>query len=127
VAGNTYVYFVRGVNAAGGSDRSNLVTVEFRAPPAPSGLSGTAVRIAGNNTQDAVSLAWTDNATFETRYQVQRSTSAAFTNPTTYNLGADVTSFAQNVSRANDYSYRVRAVNGPFNSAWSAAVRVTTP
>lgn len=127
VAGNTYVYVVRAANAVGQSADSNLVTVQFRAPPAPTGLTGAAVRIAGNNTQDAATLSWNDNAAFETGFQIQRSTSRNFTNPTTFTVGTDVTTFTQNVSRANDFSYRVRAVNGPFVSAWSNAVRVTTP
>ncbi|MBI5066915.1 MAG: multicopper oxidase domain-containing protein [Deltaproteobacteria bacterium] len=125
--GNTYAYYVTAANGIGSSNPTATVTVNFRIPAAPSAVTGLAVRIPGNNTQDAVTLTWTDNADNETSFQVQRSTSANFTNPTTYNLGANVTQFLQNVSRNNDYSYRVRARNALGNSAWAVSNRVDTP
>lgn len=127
VPGNTYSYYVTAVNALGSSAPSNTVTVNFRVPAAPTGLTGSAVRIAGNLFQDRATLNWTDNANNETGYQIQRALTPAFSFPTTYNVGANVTTFSQNVSRAFNFYYRVRATNAVGNSGWSNAVFVTTP
>jgi titin len=85
------------------------------------------VRITGNNLQDRVTLTWTDLANSETGFQIQRSISPNFTNPTTFNVGANVTTFNQNVLRAFNFYYRVRAVNAVGNSGWSNVLFVTTP
>ncbi|MBI5343562.1 MAG: hypothetical protein HZB63_09700 [Deltaproteobacteria bacterium] len=127
IAGNTYAYYVTAVNAAGASLPSNTVTVNFRVPATPTGLTGSAVRIPGNLFQDSVTLNWTDNANNETGFQVQRSLFANFSAPTTYNVGANVTTFSQNVSRAFNFYYRVRATNAVGNSGWSNTRFVTTP
>ena len=94
---------------------------------APSNLTGTAVRITGNTSQDKVTLNWGDNSTNETGFQIQRSLLSSFSFPTTFNVGANVTTFTQNVSRSSNYYYRVRAVNAAGNSTWSNVVLVTTP
>ena len=125
----TYRYQVRAVNAAGNSAFSNIATVTTPSliPAAPTNLAGTAVRITGNILQDRVTLTWSDNANNETGFQIQRALTSAFLAPTTYNVGANVTTFQQNVSRIFDYYYRVRAVNASGNSAWSNVRLVTTP
>jgi hypothetical protein len=128
VPGHTYTYRVAAYQGAALSAWSNTASVTVPAPPAaPSNLTGSAVRITGNFFQDRVTLNWTDNANNETGFQIQRSTSPNFTNATTYNVGANVTTFSQNVSRTFNYYYRVRATNAAGNSAWSNAVFVTTP
>jgi hypothetical protein len=131
VAGNTYTYRVKAVLGTTSSAYSNEASVTMPAlPAAPSNLAGSAVRIPGNNFQDRATLTWTDNANIpnnETSFQIQRSTSSNFNNSTTYTVGADVTTFSQNVSRALNYYYRVRARNAVGNSAWTIAVFVTTP
>jgi FtsP/CotA-like multicopper oxidase with cupredoxin domain len=127
VPGNTYSYYVTAVNAGGSSAPSNTVTVNFRVPAAPTGLTGSAVRIAGNLFQDRATLNWTDNANNETGFQIQRSLSANFAFPTTYNVGANVATFSQNVSRVFNFYYRVRATNAVGNSGWSNTRFVTTP
>ncbi len=126
----TYYYRVRAFNAAGPSatwSNTASATTPSALPAAPTDLLGAAVRIQGNNQQDRVLLTWTDNANNETGFQIQRSTSANFNNSTTYNVGVNVISFFQNVSRTQDYYYRVRATNAAGNSAWSNRVFVTTP
>jgi len=126
-AGNTYSYYVRAVNAGGPSAPSNTVSVSFSAPAAPTNLSGAAVRIPGNNFQDRATLTWTDNANNEANFQIQRATNPNFNGASSFTVGANVTTFSQNVSRFPDYYYRVRARNAVGNSAWSNVVLVTTP
>ncbi|MBI5342483.1 MAG: hypothetical protein HZB63_04075 [Deltaproteobacteria bacterium] len=127
VPGTTYSYYVTAVNALGPSAPSNTATVAFFLPAAPTGLTGSAVRIPGNNSQDRVTLQWTDNANNETGFTIQRSQFADFRFPSTYTVGANVTTFSQNVSRAFNFYYRVRATNAVGNSGWSNPVFVTTP
>jgi hypothetical protein len=133
-AGNTYSYYVVAVNTVPNPDQPSLpsnmvsVTIVLPTPPAaPSNLTGAAVRIPGSNFLDAVTLTWADNSGNETGFQIQRSFSPNFTNANTYNVGANVTTFNQNVSRTFNYYYRVRAVNAAGNSAWSNVQFVTTP
>jgi len=132
--GSTYAYYVIAVNTVPNPDQlsapSNTVTVIVALPAlpaAPSNLAGSAVRITGNFFQDRVTLTWTDNANNETGFQIQRSTSSAFTNPTTFTVGANITTFSQNVVRTSNFYYRVRATNAGGNSAWSNVLFVTTP
>jgi fibronectin type 3 domain-containing protein len=136
VAGNTYAYYVTAVNAAGPSLASNTVSVVFAAPAVPSGLTGAAVRINGNTTQDKVTLNWTDNSTSETLFTIQRATNAAFTaGVASYTVAANVNTFSQNVTRrttittppTNGYYWRVRATNLIGNSTWTPGLFVTTP
>jgi hypothetical protein len=126
--GNTYTYRVKAMLGSTSSAYSNQASVTLVGPPAaPSNLTGSAVRITGNFFQDRVTLNWTDNANNETGFQIQRSTSPSFSNATTYTVGANVTTFNQNVSRTFNYYYRVRARNSIGNSSWSNSVYVTTP
>ena len=104
-----------------------LLMLALLVPAAPTALTGAAVRIPGNNRQDLATLTWADNSNNESSFQIQRSTSANFTNPTNIVVGADTTTFSQNVSRNNDYSYRIRARNPIGVSAWSVFPRVDTP
>ena len=124
--GNIYTYYVIAVNALGSSLPSNSATVNFSAPAAPTNLTGSAVR-TNLLLQDRVTLNWFDNANNETGFQIQRSTNANFRFTSTFNVGANVTTFTQNVSRAFNYYYRVRARNAVGNSGWSNVVFVTTP
>jgi FtsP/CotA-like multicopper oxidase with cupredoxin domain len=139
--GQTYMYYVTAVNAAGlspanattvtapnvggSSPPSNTVTIAFSAPAAPSGLTGTAVR---TGTRYTVTLNWIDNANNEDSFRIQRSISPNFSRPTTYSVGADATTFVnQNVARySRGYYYRVQAVNVLGPSGW-AVVHVNTP
>jgi len=126
--GNTYAYYVIATGAPGNSVPSSTVTVDFRAPAAPTGLAGVAVRIPGSNANDAVTLTWTDASNNEVTFQIQRDTAGGgFNWNTVGTVGANVATFGQNVSRQSDFNYRVRAVNAIGNSAWSNITLVTTP
>jgi hypothetical protein len=132
--GSTYAYYVIAVNTVPNPDQpsaqSNIasVTITVPTPPAaPTNLAGSAIRITGNNFQDRVTLTWTDAANNETGFTIQRSTSPNFNNANTYTVGANVTTFTQNVIRTSNFYYRVRATNAAGNSAWSNVLFVTTP
>jgi titin len=101
---------------------SEVITIG-EPPAAPSDL--TATLDAGPQ----ISLAWTDNATTETGYVVQRSTDGVnFTDLAT--LGIDAASYVDMaVSAGNTYTYQVAAFNGSGRSdyAVSNSVSVATP
>lgn len=74
----TYSYRVRAVNAAGASEYSNVAsaTTSYNRP------NGQVISIAGTFANGAVELTWTENATNETRYEIER-----------YEIGAGGTAF----------------------------------
>ena len=95
---------------------SNVATATTLAslPAAPSGLTATVVGTS------QVNLAWTDNATDETGFVVERAVDGgAFTTLAT--LGANVTVYNNNtaVSVGHTYDYQVKAVRLVDSSAFS--------
>ena len=103
---------------------SNMATnAPVPAPSAPTGLSATAL------TPTSIQLKWTDTSTIETGFTIQRSTSTTFpANPTTFTVGANVTTFTDtSVVAVRTYYYRVRAFNATGPSAWSNVASATTP
>jgi hypothetical protein len=123
--GNTYAYRVAAVNVAGPSAYSNVATVALLAPAAPAALGAT----PNNLNQTSVTLNWTNTATNQTGFQLQRATNDTFTTGlVTQTPGPNATSRTQTgLARRTAYFYRIRAVNnvtGP--SAWSATVNHTT-
>jgi Pectate lyase superfamily protein len=92
-------------------------------PAAPSSLAATAT----SATQ--VNLNWTDSATTEIGYLVQRATNSAFTTGlTSFNALANATSYSDtSASTSTTYFYRVIAVGAVANSAASNTATVTTP
>jgi fibronectin type 3 domain-containing protein len=119
-SGNHYEYQVAAVNA-GGSSYSNIVAVDWTGvvPDAPTNLAATVL----SATQ--VQLDWTDNATTETGYIVERSENGgAFLQLAT--LAADAVTYTDNsVAVGNSYVYQVAATNAVGNSAYSDPVTVS--
>ena len=125
--GLSYYYSVTSLNGSGASAASNEVMVmtsggETLLPAPPLGLTAAAVSAS------LVNLNWTDSATNETGFRVQRRTGAggAWTdnavvaqNLTTYQ---DVT-----VAAGQTYSYRVIAFNTAGDSTPSNEATVTMP
>jgi murein tripeptide amidase MpaA len=126
-AATSYSYRVRAYNAAGDSDYSNTATVVTAAAPAipnaPTNLIATVV------SKSQINLTWTDNATNEEGFQIERCKGATCTNFTRIaTVGADVTSYANTgLARRTTYRYRVRAYNTSGNSGYSDIVLATTP
>lgn len=84
-------------------------------PAAPSALTATLA------TSTSVALAWTDNATNETAYLVERNSVQIAS------LAANAASYTDTGLSAGTYTYRVRASNGTGNSGYSNTAQVTVP
>ncbi len=93
---------------------------------APSGLTASAV--AKDRKNATVTLNWTDNATNETGFLVQRADNALFSlGVVNTTIAGDLTTFSQAVKRGRTYYYRVLAFSGTNQSGWSNTATVTTP
>ncbi len=97
------------------------ITVTSTLPTAPASLVATAV----SRTQ--INLTWTDNASNESGYQIERSN-----NGSSFSLiattGPDVTAIASTGLSANrKYFFRVRAINVAGTSAYSNTASAKTP
>jgi len=94
---------------------------------APSGLTGSA--IIKNKKTATVTLNWTDNASNETGFLIQRAYDAGFTSGVANSTiaGSNLTSFSESVARGVTFYYRVHAFNDTTQSGWSNTTIVTTP
>ena len=123
-AGSTYAYRVVAANSAGYSAASNegsaTVPVVAVVPAAPSSLGCTSVA------RTSITVGWTDNATNETGFHVERSTNGStWTRVAT--VGANVRTYTNSSLKSNTlYYYRVRAYNASGNSAYTSPVSART-
>lgn len=94
--------------------------VTYTTLAAPSGLSATAT------TTSAIATSWTDNATNESGYLLERSTNAInWSNIAT--TSPNISSYYDTgLSTGTGYYYRVRAFNFGGNTAYSAVASATT-
>lgn len=126
VAGTSYFYRVVAYNASG-STNSNTVRVDAVASPpaAPTNLVGTLA------SQTGVDLAWTDNATDETGFVVERSGNGGpFVQIAALGARSGTGSVAfsdSSVVPGTTYDYRVKAVNSAGSSAYSNTVNIVVP
>ena len=125
------VFTVAGVIGAVGACKNDNGTNPPPPPPpppppairAPIGLTATAVSAT------KINLAWTDSATNETGFRVDRCSGPACTNfaQVGTNLAANTVAFSDSgLTASTSYSYRVRAFNATDSSAWSSTVSATT-
>jgi transcriptional regulator CtsR len=122
--GTTYFYRVRAANAAGNSAYSNeaSATTPVSPPAAPANLSATPV------SSSQINLAWTDQSTNETGFQIERKTGAGGTYAQIGTAAANAAAYSDNgVAEGTTYFYRVRAANAAGNSAYSNEASATTP
>jgi PKD repeat protein len=120
---STYFYKVKGVNATGESDYTEVVEIKTLDPlEAP-----TALRL-DKATGRKVVLSWVDNSSRETSFIVERAVgTGAFAKLT--ELEADATEFTDNaVLELTDYKYRLYAVNDVLEvSSKTTSLLVSTP
>jgi len=124
--GTRYWYRVRAYSAAGPGIYSNEASATtFPVPVTPSALVATPF------SHLRIDLTWSDNATDETSYRVERAPDVAGA-PGTFNqiasLAANVTAYSNTtgLAGATRYWYRVRANNAVGNSLYSNVVDATT-
>src|SRR6202035_2574378 len=121
-AGTTYTYRVRATNSAGDSGYSNTATAttQISAPLAPSNMSASVV------SSSQIDLAWTDNSTDESGFQIERSLDGINFRQVG-STGAGATAYADiGLAAGTQYTYRVRAFNAAGSSAYSNAVTTRT-
>jgi|GEM_PF-788919 len=125
-SGTSYWFRVRAFSAADVSAYSTAVNATtLIAPAAPSGLAGAPISTT------RIDLAWTDNATNETAYLLDRApdnAGSAGTYAQIASLPAGTSAYSNTGLAANTrYWYRVRAMNATDTSAYSNVVSTTTP
>jgi phosphodiesterase/alkaline phosphatase D-like protein len=121
-ANTTYYYRVRSVNAGGNSAYSVTATATTlpNPPAAPSALIATPV------SQTRIDLSWTDNASNETSFNIQRSIDG-ITFDTIASVGANVTTYSDTgLAAVTSYHYRITAGNAGGTSAASNLGSATT-
>jgi hypothetical protein len=89
-------------------------------PAAPTGLTATPL----SDTQ--VALAWTDNASDETGYVLDRSDTPTFDTVTSEVLPANSTSLTDTVEQSDVYYYRLRAARDTDNSPYTPTAAAST-
>jgi predicted phage tail protein len=124
-ASTTYFYRVRAFNNTGFSGYSNTASATTAsagsAPAAPANLT------AAPASKSQINLLWTDKATNEDGFKVERSTDG-INFALIGTLGANVTSFPSTGLQSNkQYYFRVRASNSFGNSAYSNTASARTP
>jgi parallel beta-helix repeat protein len=123
--GQPYTYRVRSVNWVGASNWSDSVTQTGPnsplAPASPSSLSVSSSRY------DTVTLSWTDNATTETNYHVERASGYNGSFSEIAVLSTNSTSYIDiNLNPSTQYRYRVRAENATVYSGYSNEASIIT-
>jgi hypothetical protein len=122
--GRSYSYRVVAANSAGYSAASNsgtaTVPVPAIVPNAPSSL------VCKTVTRTSIAVGWTDNATNETGFHVERSTNGStWTRVAT--LGANAASYNSTGLKSNtSYYFRVRAYNNTGSSAYTTTLTAKT-
>ena len=108
--------------ASASTSRAVTVAVAELAPPtAPSGLTATATGT------DRIALAWTDNSSNETGFEIDRSPTGAGSWTLIHTTAANAISYTNTgLAEHTTYYYRVRAVNADGGSAYASTASAAT-
>ncbi len=125
VPSTVYFYRMRAYNAAGFSVYSNEDSAQTLAVPTlpepPTQLTANAV------SSSQIDLSWTDNATNEEGFTIERKTGTGGTYSQIGLVGANVTTYQNSgLSENTLYYYRIRAYNTAGASAYSNEANATT-
>ncbi|MCX6085055.1 MAG: fibronectin type III domain-containing protein, partial [Caldiserica bacterium] len=121
-----YTYIIKVVNSAGES-WSNEAAVTTPAAPVPVPAVPTNL-VASAGAPTIVKLTWTDNATNESAYLVERAVGTGAFAALGSELSAGTTEWGDmNAVPSTSYRYRVKARNAGGDSPWSNEASVTTP
>jgi len=131
LSGNVYVRVIDSDNTQGNST-TDTVLIDYMmiradntpvTPPAdPTLLAANAVAY------NQVDLTWTDNATDETGFEVQRALGGSGSYTIIATLGSNAGSYSDSgVSELTTYDYQVRALKGGTQSGFSNVSSATTP
>jgi hypothetical protein len=125
-AGKQYFYRVYAQNSNGNSAYSNVasgITGTGGTPTTPATPTNLGASATGTS---SIHVSWSDIASNETGYRVERSSDGTNFSLLT-NLGANATSYEDgNLSAATKYYYRVQATGSPNSSAFSNIANATT-
>lgn len=124
-SGSTYGYRVRAHNTLGYSAYSSIAYGSMPYLPAdPTNLTGTF-----DQASVSISLVWSDNATDETGYVIERCTGSECVNFETLNdsLLANSTTYTDTSIATNTiYRYRIKAVNAVGSSGYATSSGIST-
>jgi hypothetical protein len=127
-ASTSYSYQVRAYNAGGTSSYTNTATAMTSTPPPAPPAAPTTLAAAAISTSQ-IDLSWTDNATTEDGFRIERCAGAGcsgFVEIAT--VGANVVSYQNTgLTASTSYNYRVRAFNAGGTSSYTNTATATTP
>ena len=121
-----YAYRVQAFNAGGASSYSNTASVMTAAAPTPP-AAPTELTATGVSTSQ-INVSWTDNASNETGFRLERCAGAGCTSFTEVAAPvANVTTFQDaGLTSGSSYTYRVQAYNTGGNSGYSRSATAVT-
>jgi hypothetical protein len=113
------VYVTNRTSGTGYAD--NISLAAGTTPAAPSGLSAATV------SSSQINLSWTDNASNESGFRIERKTGSGGSWSQIATVGANATSYQNTgLTAATTYYYRLRAYNSSGNSSYSGEASATT-
>jgi len=120
-----YMWIAYGKSYVGYS--ANYVLYGDTPPPSPTPAAPTNL-VAKAVSKTQINLTWTDNATNELGFHIERCTGSTCTNfATIADVGANVTAYSNSgLTAKTTYRYRVHAYNAEGDSAYSNIAKATT-